>query len=187
MFRARHNHLARNRIGRKEREQVEERDARGGLLCNRVERNLPGRRHARGIIGGGFVRQQIAFVRAVQFQILGNRLAVRFDVRARLFQRQRQATQSIGEFTLAPAPPLRFASGAIVPRLRQGRESDALEQKFHRLRAGQNLNIERMRARAPIRIARGDEDMSRLGQVKWTPIIRLFRVVENDEPAIALG
>ena len=88
MFCARHNHVARNRVRRKEREQVQQSRARGGLLFNLLKRNLPRRRDSRGIIGRGRTVEQFALMRAIELQILGKRLAVRFDVRARLLQRE---------------------------------------------------------------------------------------------------
>ena len=79
MFCARHNHIARNRVGRKEREQVQQPRARGGLAFNLLKRNLPRRRDGRAIIGCGRAVEQFALTRAIELQILGKRLAVRFD------------------------------------------------------------------------------------------------------------
>ena len=136
--------IARNRIGREEREQIEQILRHPRRPADFVERNLPRRRHRLRIIRPRLGDlHQLTAMRLESLQVLSHRDPRLLDARPRLLQRQRQIPQRLGQ----------------QPRRLHFLHSRPLAKKFDRLAPFPRPQMQRMRHAAPIGIARGDDHM----------------------------
>ena len=144
-------------IRRQEGGQVKqlERFRRFGLKP--FEGDLPG--------GGNRVVEQFAGVAAIEREVFGDRAGGGFDVCPGLLQRQRQVAQGAAQFT--------GRRGFIAPA--------ALLQELDRLRARQNGELERLGDAAPVRVARGNQDVAGCARRQMIAAIVWVRGVIQDE------